>query len=122
LKAEDGKAVPVEVPLLERKLKKRRKRRRRTRRKRMNRRRMFRKRFRTLIATKTITGGVTIQDHKIWKGGPMAKKGDTVRMRYIGKLANGKEFDKNVSGKPVSSIYSLSIDLNSHSVVYLPPW
>jgi FK506-binding nuclear protein len=51
-------------------------------------------------AKKTIAGGVTIQDAKIGTG-PMAKKGNTVRMRYVGKLTNGKEFDKNVSGKPV---------------------
>ncbi|KAF8200950.1 hypothetical protein BJ912DRAFT_1029652 [Pholiota molesta] len=50
-------------------------------------------------AKKTIAGGVTIQDAKIGTG-PMAKKGNTVRMRYVGKLTNGKEFDKNVSGKP----------------------
>ncbi|PPQ93731.1 hypothetical protein CVT25_013071 [Psilocybe cyanescens] len=50
-------------------------------------------------AKKTIAGGVVIQDAKVGTG-PMAKKGNTVRMRYVGKLTNGKEFDKNVSGKP----------------------
>jgi len=48
---------------------------------------------------KTIAGGVVIQDVKVGTG-PQAKKGNTVRMRYIGKLTNGKVFDKNVSGKP----------------------
>ncbi|KAF9565519.1 hypothetical protein CPC08DRAFT_815290 [Agrocybe pediades] len=48
---------------------------------------------------KTIAGGVVIQDATIGKG-PMAKKGNTVSMRYVGKLTNGKIFDKNVSGKP----------------------
>ncbi|CAA7259085.1 unnamed protein product [Cyclocybe aegerita] len=48
---------------------------------------------------KTLAGGVVIQDAKVGTG-PMAKKGNTVRMRYVGKLTNGKEFDKNVSGKP----------------------
>ena len=49
---------------------------------------------------KTLAGDIVIQDAKIGTG-PMAKKGNTVRMRYIGKLTNGKEFDKNVNGKPV---------------------
>lgn len=31
----------------------------------------------------------------------MAKKGQTIGMRYIGKLANGKKFDSNTTGKPV---------------------
>lgn len=52
-------------------------------------------------AKKTTTpGGVIIEDAKIGTG-PMAKKGNTVQMRYIGKLTDGKEFDKNIKGKPV---------------------
>lgn len=51
-------------------------------------------------AKKTTAGGVTVEDAKVGTG-PMAKKGDTVRLRYIGKLTDGKEFDKNTSGKPV---------------------
>jgi FK506-binding nuclear protein len=51
-------------------------------------------------AKKTIAGGIEIEDASIGTG-PMAKKGNTVRMRYVGKLTNGKEFDKNTSGKPV---------------------
>ncbi|CAL1707710.1 unnamed protein product [Somion occarium] len=43
--------------------------------------------------------GLKIEDHKVGTG-PQAKKGDKVSLRYIGKLTNGKEFDKNVSGKP----------------------
>ncbi|GLB37533.1 putative peptidylprolyl isomerase [Lyophyllum shimeji] len=46
-----------------------------------------------------IAGGIKIYDAKIGTG-PMAKKGNTVRMRYIGKLTNGKVFDKNTKGKP----------------------
>ncbi|PPQ65680.1 hypothetical protein CVT26_000312 [Gymnopilus dilepis] len=57
-------------------------------------------------AKRTIAGGVVIQDAKIGTG-PQAKKGNTVRMRYIGKLTNGKVFDKNVAGKPV---------------IHFPPW
>lgn len=47
-----------------------------------------------------ITGGIKILDSKIGTG-PMAKKGNKVRMRYIGKLPDGKVFDKNVKGNPV---------------------
>ncbi|KAF8236500.1 hypothetical protein L208DRAFT_1432481 [Tricholoma matsutake] len=46
-----------------------------------------------------ITGGIKILDSKIGTG-PMAKKGNKVRMRYIGKLPDGKVFDKNVKGNP----------------------
>ncbi|KAF9465030.1 hypothetical protein BDZ94DRAFT_1190046 [Collybia nuda] len=46
-----------------------------------------------------IVGGIKVLDSKIGTG-PMAKKGNTVRMRYIGKLQNGKVFDQNVKGKP----------------------
>ncbi|KAG5635502.1 hypothetical protein H0H81_011021, partial [Sphagnurus paluster] len=46
-----------------------------------------------------ILGGIKILDAKVGEG-PMAKKGNTVRMRYVGKLANGKVFDSNTKGKP----------------------
>lgn len=49
---------------------------------------------------KEIAGGIKVLDTKIGTG-PTAKKGSTVLMRYIGKLQNGKVFDKNVKGKPV---------------------
>ncbi|KAI5292848.1 peptidylprolyl isomerase fpr4 [Ascosphaera acerosa] len=45
--------------------------------------------------------GVLIDDRKIGTG-KVAKKGNTVGMRYIGKLENGKVFDSNKSGKPFS--------------------
>jgi len=48
---------------------------------------------------KTVTNGIVVEDAVVGTG-PMAKKGNTVRMRYVGKLTNGKEFDKNISGKP----------------------
>ena len=67
-------------------------------------------------AKKTIAGGVTIQDFKVGKG-PVAKKGDTVRMRYIGKLVNGKQFDKNTSGHPVSVDF-----IKSNTIFYLTPF
>ena len=50
--------------------------------------------------TKELPGGIKIKDSKVGTG-PQAKKGNTVLMRYIGKLQNGKVFDKNVKGKPV---------------------
>lgn len=46
--------------------------------------------------------GVKITDVKIGTG-RQAKAGDTVSMRYIGKLTNGKVFDKNTGGAPVSN-------------------
>ncbi|KAG7798277.1 hypothetical protein KL929_002242 [Ogataea haglerorum] len=49
--------------------------------------------------TKTLQGGVTIEDRTVGTG-PVCKKGQKVGVRYIGKLKNGKVFDKNTSGKP----------------------
>jgi FK506-binding nuclear protein len=46
--------------------------------------------------------GVTVDDKKEGKGRP-AKSGDKIEMRYIGKLANGKQFD----GKRLLANYSL---------------
>jgi len=46
-----------------------------------------------------IAGGVKIRDVKTGEG-PMAKKGNTVSVRYYGKLDNGKVFDQNSKGKP----------------------
>jgi len=51
------------------------------------------------VNKQTTAGGVITEDAKIGTG-PMAKKGNTVQMRYIGKLTDGKEFDKNTKGKP----------------------
>ncbi|KKA30717.1 hypothetical protein TD95_004435, partial [Thielaviopsis punctulata] len=49
--------------------------------------------------SKKVVQGVTIDDRKVGSG-RAAKKGDTVGMRYIGKLDNGKVFDANKKGKP----------------------
>lgn len=46
-----------------------------------------------------LAGGTKTKDTKVGTG-PMAKKGNTVSMRYIGKLQNGKVFDSNTKGKP----------------------
>nr|VWO98353.1 Zn(2)-C6 fungal-type domain-containing protein [Ganoderma boninense] len=48
---------------------------------------------------KTLQGGVVVVDHKVGTG-PPAKSGNTVSMRYVGKLQNGKIFDQNVKGTP----------------------
>lgn len=49
--------------------------------------------------TKLLEGGIIIEDRVTGKG-PHAKKGTRVGMRYVGKLKNGKVFDKNTKGKP----------------------
>ncbi|KAI9903038.1 hypothetical protein N3K66_002390 [Trichothecium roseum] len=46
--------------------------------------------------------GVTVDDRTIGNGARVVKSGDTVGVRYIGKLANGKQFDANKKGKPFS--------------------
>ncbi|KAI0136594.1 hypothetical protein BJ170DRAFT_662496 [Xylariales sp. AK1849] len=43
--------------------------------------------------------GVTVDDRKIGSG-RVAKKGNKVGVRYIGKLQDGKVFDSNKKGKP----------------------
>lgn len=49
--------------------------------------------------TNTLLGGVVTEDRKVGTGAA-AKSGNKVGIRYIGKLKNGKVFDKNTSGKP----------------------
>ncbi|CCE61833.1 hypothetical protein TPHA_0B01600 [Tetrapisispora phaffii CBS 4417] len=49
--------------------------------------------------TKVLEGGIIIEDRKTGTG-PLAKRSSKIGMRYIGKLKNGKVFDKNTSGKP----------------------
>jgi len=48
---------------------------------------------------KELPGGLKYWDSTEGSG-PAAKKGNKVSMRYIGKLQNGKIFDKNTQGKP----------------------
>lgn len=50
-------------------------------------------------------GGVTIDDKKLGKG-VAAKSGNTVSMRYIGKLEDGKVFDCTLSPNPPLSLVS----------------
>lgn len=49
---------------------------------------------------KTLDGGLKVQDHKVGTG-PAAKSGNLVKVRYVGKLQNGKIFDSNTKGEPV---------------------
>lgn len=51
------------------------------------------------FTTNTLLGGVITEDRKVGTGAT-AKSGNKVGIRYIGKLKNGKVFDKNTSGKP----------------------
>lgn len=51
-------------------------------------------------ASKVLAGGLKFTDHKVGTG-PQAKPGNTVSVRYVGKLDNGKVFDSNTKGKPV---------------------
>ncbi|KAF8520326.1 FKBP-like protein [Hysterangium stoloniferum] len=46
-----------------------------------------------------LSGGLKIRDMTVGTG-KQAKAGNTVSMRYIGKLENGKIFDSNTKGKP----------------------
>ncbi|KAG0297359.1 peptidylprolyl isomerase fpr4 [Linnemannia gamsii] len=48
---------------------------------------------------KTLPNGLVIEDTKVGEGA-RAKSGKKIGMRYIGRLENGKVFDKNTSGKP----------------------
>jgi len=52
-------------------------------------------------AVKTLEGGIKVKEGKAGTG-KQAKKGNTVSMRYIGKLTDGKIFDQNTSGKPLT--------------------
>ncbi|KAJ1657609.1 peptidylprolyl isomerase fpr3 [Dispira simplex] len=49
----------------------------------------------------TLPNGLMYEDITVGQGAP-CKKGQRVGMRYIGKLTNGKVFDKNTGGKPFS--------------------
>ncbi|SAM06743.1 hypothetical protein [Absidia glauca] len=46
-----------------------------------------------------LPSGLIIEDIKVGEGANV-RSGARIGMRYIGKLTNGKVFDKNVSGKP----------------------
>ncbi|ESZ92915.1 hypothetical protein SBOR_6688 [Sclerotinia borealis F-4128] len=54
----------------------------------------------TALGIRTVDG-VKLDDKKLGSG-PVAKKGNRVGMRYIGKFTDGKVFDSNKKGKPFS--------------------
>lgn len=92
LKKENGEAVPVgkgELAEQEKKEKEEKKEKKEKK----------EKTAKTNQEVKELPGGLKYQDATIGTG-PQAKKGDKLQMRYIGKLMNGKVFDKNVKGKP----------------------
>jgi len=104
LKADNGKAIPVETPSDQQKSEKKEKKSRKQDKKveevvKEKKEEEIPKKG-SKLPKKTIAGGIVVQDHSIGTG-PMAKKGDTLKLRYVGKLTNGKEFDKNTHGKPV---------------------
>ncbi|KAI8142812.1 hypothetical protein BJV82DRAFT_614384 [Fennellomyces sp. T-0311] len=49
---------------------------------------------------KKLPNGLVIEEVELGEGTEVAKAGRKVGMRYIGKLLNGKVFDKNISGRP----------------------
>ncbi|BGP40603.1 peptidylprolyl isomerase fpr3 [Rhodotorula kratochvilovae] len=51
--------------------------------------------------TQVLAGGLEITDAKVGTGAA-AKSGSKVGMRYIGKLENGKVFDSNTKGAPLT--------------------
>jgi FK506-binding nuclear protein len=69
--------------------------------------------------TKQLPGGLQYSDSKVGAG-PAAKKGQTVEMRYIGKLTNGTVFDKNVKGKPVGANMYFARNILRLSTVQVP--
>ena len=52
-------------------------------------------------APRTLDGGLIVTDSTVGDGA-VAKNGKKIGMRYIGKLDNGKIFDSNTKGSPVS--------------------
>ena len=58
---------------------------------------------------RTLDGGLKVQDHKVGSG-PAARPGNLVKVRYVGKLQNGKIFDSNTKGEPVSCREYTSFD------------
>ena len=54
-------------------------------------------------APRTLDGGLIVTDSKVGDGA-VAKNGKKIGMRYIGKLDNGKIFDSNTKGSPVSLV------------------
>lgn len=91
-KGENGVAVPKEDPAKETKGEKKKEKKEKKEKK---------KEDKPAGEVKEVAGGVQVKDVKLGEG-PGVQKGQSVKMRYIGKLTNGKIFDSNTKGKPVS--------------------
>jgi FK506-binding nuclear protein len=103
LKAEDGKAVAVERPEEQKEktneAEKKEEKKEKKAKKKKDKKEQSSDEKKDTPATKELPSGIKIKDVKVGAG-PQAKKGNTVSMRYIGKLQNGKVFDSNTKGKP----------------------
>ena len=92
-KGENGVAIPKEDPVKETKEEKKDEKKKEKKEK--------KKEGKAFGEVKELEGGVKVRDVKPGSG-PGAQKGQSVKMRYIGKLTDGKIFDSNTKGKPVS--------------------
>ncbi|KAI8372720.1 uncharacterized protein BYT42DRAFT_577760 [Radiomyces spectabilis] len=59
------------------------------------------------VVTTKLQNGLVLQDVEAGEG-RSAKKGNRIGIRFIGKLQNGKIFDKNVEGKPFEFVLGRS--------------
>jgi FK506-binding nuclear protein len=57
---------------------------------------------------KELPSGLKLKDVSVGTG-PQARSGQTVMLRYIGKLSDGTIFDSNTSGKPVREYTSTTL-------------
>jgi len=103
-KGENGVAIPKEDPVKETKVERKKEKKEKKEKK---------KEGKPTGEAKEVTGGIQVKDVKVGEG-PGAQKGQSVKMRYIGKLTDGKIFDSNTKGKPVS-LYHLDLDAGAHT-------
>lgn len=107
-KGENGVAIPKEDSVKDTKEKKEGKKEKKEK----------KKEGKAAVDVKELEGGVKTKDVKIGSG-PGVQKGQSVKMRYIGKLTDGKIFDSNTKGKPVSpSLHLPSIRLTLGQFVF----
>jgi FK506-binding nuclear protein len=103
LKAQDGKAVATEKPEEKKektdKTEKKEEKKEKKEKKKKDKKEQGSDEKKDTSTTKELPSGIKIKDVKVGTG-PQAKKGNTVSMRYIGKLQNGNVFDSNTKGKP----------------------
>lgn len=99
LKVEDGKAVPAGAEKETEKSKVEDKKKKKEQPKKEEKKKEVEKKKGGTDEAKTLDGGLKVQDHKVGTG-PAAKTGNLVKVRYVGKLQNGKVFDSNTKGEP----------------------